>query len=383
MPRESSQAAKVTLHDFIIRYREDLIERTRAKVACRLSPRRTGHELPHVVPLFLTQLTKFLEAEAVLSATNGEEISVSATQHGAELLHEGFSIAQVVHGYLDLCQTVTELALELRLPIATEDFHTLNRCLDNAIASAVTEFARQHGADASGAEARRQGFLAHELRNHLQTALLAFQVVKSGQVGLTGSTIGVLERSLRGLRDLIDRSVSETRLGGGPRHRERIRVADLIEETEVQASLDATGRGLEFGVTPVDGQLLIDVDRQLFGAAISNLLQNAFKFTHPHGHVWLRTDRQAGHVSIRIEDECGGLPSGATEALFQPFEQRGADRSGLGLGLAITRQAIEADGGTVSVRDLPGRGCVFTIDMPLAVGSLPDVGRHSSSAIDC
>jgi len=370
----------VTLHDFIIRYREDLIERTRAKVACRSTPRPTSHELAHGVPLFLTQLTKTLEAEAALSASNGDEMGVSATQHGAELLHEGFSIAQVVHDYGDLCQAVTELALELRLPIATEDFHTLNRCLDNAIASAVTEYARQHDVDASGAEARRQGFFAHELRNHLQTALLAFQVVKSGRVGVTGSTIGVLERSLCGLRDLIDRSVSEVRLSGGPHHRERVRVADLIQETEIQASMDATGRGLQLGVAPVDGQLLIDVDRQLFAAAISNLLQNAFKFTHPHGHVWLGTDRHADHVSINIEDECGGLPSGATEALFQPFEQRGTDRSGLGLGLAITRQAIEADGGTVSVRDLPGRGCVFTIDIPLAVGSLSDVHAEYSQA---
>jgi signal transduction histidine kinase len=377
MGRESSQAANVTLHDFIIRYREDLIARTRAKVACRPAPRPTSHELAHGIPLFLTQLTRILEAEAVLSATNGEEMGVSATRHGAELLQEGFSIAQVVHDYGDLCQAVTELALERRLPIATEDFHTLNRCLDNAIASAVTEYARQHDVDASGAEARRQGFLAHELRNHLQTALLAFQVVKSGRVGVTGSTIGVLERSLRGLRDLIDRSVSEVRLSGGPHHRERIRVADLIQETEIQASMDATGRGLRFGVAPVDGQLLIDVDRQLFGAAISNLLQNAFKFTHPHGHVWLRTDRHADHVSIDIEDECGGLPSGAPEALFQPFEQRGVDRTGLGLGLAITRQAIEADGGTVSVRDIPGKGCVFTIEMPLAVGSLSEVPQYS------
>src|SRR4029077_20300046 len=104
------------------------------------------------------------------------------------------SIAQVVHDYGDLCQAITELAMDLRVPIATEDFHTLNRCLDNAIASAVTEYARQRQEDELSADVTRRGFLAHELRNHLNSAMLAFQVVRSGRVGVTGSTVEVLER---------------------------------------------------------------------------------------------------------------------------------------------------------------------------------------------
>jgi signal transduction histidine kinase len=295
-------------------------------------------------------------------------MGVSAALHGGELLQRGFTVAQVVHDYGDLCQAITELALEYGLPISTQDFHTLNRCLDNAIASAVTEYARRRDLDSSEAEFRRHGFFAHELRSHLQSALLAFQVVKSGQVGMAGSTLGVLERSLRGLRDLIDRSVSEVRLDAGMYRKERIRVSDFIEETEIHASLEANDRGLQFGVERVDETLVVDVDRQLFASAISNLLQNAFKFTQPSSHVQLRAVHRDDRVSIEIEDECGGLPPGATESLFKPFEQRGADRSGLGLGLAISRRAIEMDGGRISVRDIPGKGCVFIIDMPLAAG---------------
>jgi hypothetical protein len=299
-------------------------------------------------------LGRILVQEAARQAADGSEMGATATLHGGELLKQGFSIAQVVHGYGDLCQAVTELALERGLPIGTEDFHTLNRCLDDAIASAVTEYARAREVDLSEAEVRRQGFFAHELRNHLQTALMSFQVVKSGKVGVTGSTIGVLERSLRGLRDLIDRSVSEVRLTSGLHRRERIRVADFIEETEVHASLEAAHRGLQFSVARIDSALHVDVDRQLFGSAIANLLQNAFKFTVPSSHVWLRASHRANRLSIEIEDECGGLPPGATEALFQPFEQRGVDREGLGLGLTISRRAIEMDGGTLRVRDVPG-----------------------------
>jgi signal transduction histidine kinase len=69
-----------------------------------------------------------------------------------------------------------------------------------------------------------------------------------------------------------------------------------------------------------------------------------------------------------VEDECGGLPPGTAETLFRPFEQRGTNRAGLGLGLSISRQAVEADGGKISVRDIPGKGCVFRVEMPIAVG---------------
>ena len=112
---------------------------------------------------------------------------------------------------------------------------------------------------------------------------------------------------------------------------------------------------------------MIHVDRQLIAAALANLLQNAFKFSRPNGHIVLRTDTATvpGRVLLEVEDECGGLPPGAAADLFRPFEQRSADRSGLGLGLAIAREGVETNGGEIRARDLPGRGCIFTIDLPL------------------
>jgi signal transduction histidine kinase len=247
------------------------------------------------------------------------------------------------------------------------DGRSLSRGLDNAIANNVAEFVRRPDVDVSEAEVRRRGFLAHELRNHLQNALLALHVMRSVDCCVAGGAVGTLERSLGGLRELIDRSVSEVRLTAGLHHKERIRVADLIEEMEAAASMEAARRGLQFDVERGDDKLLVDVDRQFLASAISNLLQNAFKFTRPSSHVRLRTGSRGGTLSIEVEDECGGLPPGATEALFRPFEQRGADRRGMGLGLAISREAVEADGGRISVRDIPGTGCVFTVEMPLAV----------------
>ena len=110
---------------------------------------------------------------------------------------------------------ITDLAVDVNAPISTDDFRTLNRCLDEAIASAVTEYGREQnqstldGESARGSE--RLGFLAHELRNLTNTAIFAFEVLKTGNVGVAGSTGTVLHRSLMGLRALIGRSLTESR----------------------------------------------------------------------------------------------------------------------------------------------------------------------------
>ena len=101
-------------------------------------------------------------------------------------------------------------------------------------------------------------------------------------------------------------------------------------------------------------------------AVVTNLLQNAFKFTRPGSSVTLRGSAAAQRVLIAVEDECGGLPEGTIDDLFRPFEQRSADRSGLGLGLglAMCRWGTEVNSGLISARNLPKHGCVFTVALP-------------------
>ena len=234
------------LHEFLTINRADLIERCRLKVVKRLAPKVTDAELAHGIPAFLDQLIKTLRVEQTsepmrsrkVSGPAGggpdvSEIGATAALHGRELSLQGFTVEQVVHDYGDLCQAITDLAFESGAPIEIDEFRTLNRCLDNGIADAVTEYAFQRnsllGNNSERALNERLGFLAHELRNHLH---------------------------------------------------------------------------------------------------------------------------------------CGGLPPGAAEDVFLPFKQSGADRSGLGLGLAICRRGVEANNGILRVRNVPGVGCVFTIDLP-------------------
>jgi signal transduction histidine kinase len=352
------------LHEFIAENRREIIKRCRAKVAMRSIPPPSDVEIDHGVPVFLDQLVGALRP-GVISST---EIARSAVQHGHDLLLQGFTVSQVVHDYGDVCQAVTELAVEMNAPISTEDFRTLNRCLDDAIAGAVTEYGRARDQSTLDREmtrsSERLGYFAHELRNMVNTALMAFEVLKTGNVGVAGSTGAVLHRSLIGLRTLIARSLAEVRLTEGVQHRESFLVASLIEELKSAAALDASARGIRLIVAPVDGGVAIEADRQVLAAVVGNVLQNACKFTRADTTVTLRVSANAQRVLIEVEDECGGLPPGDVNDLFRPFDQRSADRTGTGLGLAFSKWGVEANHGRIHARDLPERGCIFTIDLP-------------------
>ncbi len=353
------------LHEFITINRDEIVRRCRARVAARSIPPPTEAEISHGVPLFLDQLVTTLRGRG---QTN-PEISSSAVLHGQDLLRQVFTVSQVVHDYGDICQSITELALEQEAPIGTDDFRTLNRCLDDAIAGAVTEFGRaQNQSTLDGADARsheRLGFLAHELRNLLNTSILAFDVLRTGDVGVAGSTGRVLRRNLLEARNLIGLSLAEVRLAQGIQNPEPIAVAGFIEEVAEAARLDAQERHVTFTVMPVEDDIVVEADRQVLGSVIRNLLHNAFKFTRPGTSVTLRVAASADRALFEVEDECGGLP-GEAASLFRPFDQRGADRSGLGLGLAYCRWAVEVSRGRIHARTIEGRGCVFTVDLPRA-----------------
>lgn len=267
-----------------------------------------------------------------------------------------------------ICQSITELAGERDAPIGTDDRRTLNRWLDAAIAASATHDGRgQHQSVLDGetaGESERLAFLTHELRNLTDTAILAFEVLKTGNVGVAGSTGTVLHRSLIGLRALMNRSLGEVRLTEGVQNLEQFLVSGFIDELAPAATLEANARDVRLILPPVEDGLVIEADRQVLALVVGNVLQNAFKFTRPRTNVTLRVGASAERVLIEIEDECGGLPCGDVNDLFRPFEQRSADRTGLGLGLAFSRRGVEANNGRIYARDVPEKGCVFTVDLP-------------------
>ncbi len=354
------------LHEFLVVYREQIIDLTRLRLRQRAWPSATASELETGVPLFLDQLSNTLRLEMTTEPYAPDAIGDAAATHGGALLKLGFTIGQVVHDYGDICQAITETAVEHQAPISVEEFHTLNRCLDTAIAEAVTEHARVTAESRASEEIERLGLVAHEIRDLVNTALLAFHSLKRGTVSINGSTGAVLGRTLLSLRDFVGSTLSDVRLKGDHQRRQRVAVATLINEVVEASALHSEYRGCHFIAAPVAPDLMADVDPQLLASAVTNLLNNAFKYSHEGGTVTLSATAQGPTLVIAVQDTCGGIPQTIGDP-FQPFgERRGKDRTGLGLGLSIARKAVRAHAGDIHVLNRPGIGCTFRIEIPLA-----------------
>jgi signal transduction histidine kinase len=370
------------MHHFLSTNRDELEQRCRIKVGEREGRAATEAQLKDGIPLFLDQLIRTLQIEQTqtplesrrISGPDGgepalSEVSVSAAQHGKDLLALGMSVDQVVHDYGDLCQAITDLAAERKVPFQIDEFRTLNRCLDNAISDAVTEFSFQRDSLAADAHAlessKKMGSFAHEMRNLLGTASLAFSAAKAGQLSLSGATGSILERNLNSLGTLIAASLEEVRIPSQDAGAlGAFSLAEFVDEIYAAAALSAKQRGCTLRAPPVDADLALHGARDLLIAAVANLLQNAFKFTRPGTEVLLTAYATGDRIRIDIADHCGGLGAGVSDTMFLPFSQAGPDRTGIGLGLTIAKQSVAANGGELTVRDVPGLGCVFTVDLP-------------------
>jgi hypothetical protein len=167
------------------------------------------------------------------------------------------------------------------------------------------------------------------------------------------------------MSNLIDRSLAEVRMTAGmPARYQIISVAEFISDLKISASLEAGVYECSLVVPPIDPTLAVDADREMLFSAVGNLLQNAFKFTAHRSEVRLNAYAESDRILITVEDNGHGLAPGEAETIFQPFTQSGADKSGVGLGLAICRRGTEINNGILSVRNIPGSGCIFTIDLP-------------------
>jgi hypothetical protein len=213
------------LYEFLKTNRAELISRCHGKAAKRALPHAAPATSEFGIPQFLSQLTETFRVEQTPEALARHkmagqgrpslalvpsDIAGTAAKNGDDMRKQGLTIDQVVHSYGDLCQALTELALETGAPISVNEFHTFNRCLDDAIADAVTAYSNP-SPRAEGEPAR---FPAREMRNLLETMLLSFAAIQGGDVGVRGSTAALHEKSLLGLRDLIDHALAEARPHG-------------------------------------------------------------------------------------------------------------------------------------------------------------------------
>ncbi|HEU5177084.1 MAG TPA: hypothetical protein VFU24_06490 [Burkholderiales bacterium] len=215
------------LHEFLSAHRSELIAHCRDKVARRYGAAKVPQVVDHGVPLFLAQLVETLKAEQATTVRAESqpgpspvptEIGRAATIHGTELLRLGYTVDQVVHHYGDVCQAVTELAVKKTAPVSADEFRTLNRCLDEAIADAVTAFIdeRESGILQDSTNLHlRLGALSEDHKKLVDIALQTLAGIQSGSVGPSGATGMALASTLGQLRDLIEAALPEIRLLSG------------------------------------------------------------------------------------------------------------------------------------------------------------------------
>ena len=356
------------LHNFITERRDQITDR--ATLLSRARDPLVHSESPtEEVSAFLTQVSTALRQGKMPSSYNASAINSTAGRNGANMLRAGHPIVDVVQAYGDVCQAVTALAVEMQVPISAADFCVFNRCLDDAIGHAVSEYNRITEETRAVAETQRLGLAAHELRDQLQTARLSLALLKSSGESLDGISGQMLERSLMNLSELIERTLSNVRLAAGVERREAVELPAFLHEVAMTAELHAQNRGVTF---TIDSESIgsVEADRPLLMSAVMNLVHNALKFTKPGGNVRLTVRTSATRLSIAVEDQCGGIPESARGVFSSFTDRRGTDRSGLGLGLSIAKQVIRAHQGDITVRNVPGVGCLFTIDMPLVAPTM-------------
>lgn len=379
------------LNEFLLENEREILALTIRKTRDLAGAGPSSEQLESGLPIFYKQLTDVLivnqalktnsasemdqiaqaardsnePAMAAAAGRHGEvELAESAGRHGSELLRLGYTLSHVVHAYGAMCQSINELAGAHRIAISPEEFRNLNQCLDVSIAGAVAEFESQRDIKNSNREVEHLGFLAHELRNALNTVTMAFQLIKDGTVTPSGSTGQMLERGLVRLDHLIARSLTEVRLRVDPKvHVKSGYLLQLIDQIALTAKVDAKSRKQTLEIR-VDPKLQIHADQQLIDSALSNLVQNALNYTHVGSKIQVRGNLVEERIVVEVEDECGGLSSDAERGLFKLFEQHNENRKGLALGLTIAQRAIVLNDGTIECQNPPGKGRIFRITLP-------------------
>jgi hypothetical protein len=204
------------LHAILTSHHQELIRRCRQKATKRFKTAETPAAIDHGVPLFLQQVAETLRREQAApnrpifepeQTPAPTEVGRAAALHGAELLRLGYTMDQVVHEYGDVCQSVTDLAVELKANISSDEFRTLNRCLDNAIADAVTSYGNlqqaSHDTEVQGLLGGPTAFPTN-YRRLVEVASQAFSAIRTGHVGVTGATSTLLVHALDELRALAE-----------------------------------------------------------------------------------------------------------------------------------------------------------------------------------
>jgi signal transduction histidine kinase len=354
-------AGTLQLSSLLAERRTEIIERWTQRIEREHQDKELNcGELCDHLPRIFDELVAALRAEESPQAG----VAPASAAHGVQRLRVGFDVVEVIREYEILADCVIDELEAAGRDISTRTYRRVQSLLNAGRAHAVSAYVQRRDEDIAREHSQHVAFVAHELRGPLMAAFLSATVLQKQARPEDDRGLSILVRNLMSLRELIDQVLMADRLAGHVQlSRETFDLRKLFDEVVTDAGLAAERNRVEL-VVDAPATLPFNGDRRLIRSAISNIVGNAVKFTHEGRAITLRAKRSDGGTTIEVEDGCGGLPEGNPEDLFEPLVQRGDDRTGFGLGLAIVKQAIGAHGGSTRVRSLPGRGCVFSLDLP-------------------
>jgi PAS domain S-box-containing protein len=269
--------------------------------------------------------------------------------------------------------------------------YSADRC-QVRLSGSVTDVSRRKGAEKALQEANRHkdeflATLAHELRNPLAPLSTGLALLAQAAPGDdTSRPRAMMERQLGSMVRLIDDLLDVSRINSGKLElvRKRIELRQVVQvalETS-QPLLDAAGHTIRMRLP--EGPLWIDGDLTRLGQVLSNLLNNAAKYTPSGGCVELTAESSADELVIRVTDNGIGIPREMLSRVFDMFTQvdqsRTRARGGLGIGLSLVRTLVELHGGQVAAQSAgPGLGSTFLVRLPLAAAPRED-GQDAGEA---
>jgi signal transduction histidine kinase len=363
------------LHEVLAAKRDEVLLRwTEGVRRERPDPSISGGELVDHVPRFVDEIVTILRD---VDELKGEvdlksEVAVletSAAEHGNQRFRLGFDIETVVREYGLLHHCILQVASNNGVVVTLSEQRTLVEAISEGIVDAASQYTRQRDVELARRSGEHFAFVAHELRNPLGSAELAFSSLSKKGLLPDSPMTKLLGRGLRRTKELIENTLSLMLAGQmNDLRRTKVKLSDLLEDAMHEAEPAAADKHVTLS-TDSKTEPVIDVDERLMRSALTNVVGNAVKFTRNGGTVHIHSFEDGGRAVVEVEDTCGGLPPDAAEKMFTPFVQVGEDRTGFGLGLAIARQALQAHGGNISVRDRPGVGCTFVVEVPTSIGS--------------
>jgi signal transduction histidine kinase len=360
-------ASQTSLADAIAREKVAILacwhERVRQGIDPETAP---AWEIIDTLPPFLDEMIQTLRDLGTgddASSRRGRDIALT---HGTERFHNGFSLGAVIREYGALRECLLDFIWDSGLTPTTAELRSVLLTLNTGIANAAEQFTRERDQLIERQSEQHFGFIAHELRNPLASALLSVQMLQR-RAGAEGDpTLQRLMRNLSTLRHRIDNSLMSVRVRELGRTQtveaDDVVLRQVAETVRDELADDARERQVAI---ELEGNARTRADPRLIHSAIANLVGNAVKYTRAGSVIRVRLREMPERVTVEVDDECGGLPEGKAEELFVPFVQRGDNRTGFGLGLAITKDAIEAHQGTVQVVNRPGTGCTFMVTLPV------------------